>query len=192
MLQTIKARINGITPLLMHSARGSDPLDRDTQEMKKITGKRKKTEEDQIAISEMEFKIGIYVNERGVPVLPGENIEGALIDGAKKNKLGKTFKAAVICDGSWPVLYDGPKSADGLWKDKRFVDRRRAGIMGSAIMRTRPIFRQWAVDFELCFDDQQVSLDEVRQAMVVAGRQCGVGDFRPKFGRFEVESFEMV
>ncbi|MGB1100682.1 MAG: hypothetical protein ACPGYS_07215, partial [Flavobacteriales bacterium] len=54
-------------------------------------------------------------------------------------------------------------------------------------MRCRPIFRQWSIDVDVKYNPDLIDRSDVLKSMCDAGQQCGLGDFRPKFGRFEVE-----
>ena len=63
---------------------------------------------------------------------------------------------------------------------------------GGSIMRTRPIFPEWTLDFTLAYADDVISKDEVERALSDAGRLVGLCDWRPKFGRFQVVSCKQV
>jgi hypothetical protein len=134
----------------------------------------------------LEFHGSLYLDDDSRLVMPGENIERMLVDAAKKQRLGREFTSAIICDGLWPIEYEGPKSADDLWKDKRFVDRRAVKVQTSRVIRTRPKFNVWSLSFVVDFLPSVLNRDQVRDALVVAGRIVGLGDYRPKFGRFEI------
>ena len=54
-------------------------------------------------------------------------------------------------------------------------------------MRTRPKFNTWAANLVIQYDDAQLNEEDVRELLVIAGESIGVGDWRPKFGRFIVE-----
>jgi len=45
-MQTITFEVRGNLPLLMHNSRLASPLDKYSKELKSISGKRKKTDED--------------------------------------------------------------------------------------------------------------------------------------------------
>jgi hypothetical protein len=45
----------------------------------------------------------------------------------------------------------------------------------------------WSILFELEFDDSIINEESVLKAAVDAGALIGLGDWRPKFGRFTVE-----
>ena len=53
------------------------------------------------------------------------------------------------------------------------------------VTRTRPYFKDWAVDAEGMFDPAVISVDELREIAQTAGTMIGLGDWRPRFGRFE-------
>jgi hypothetical protein len=53
-------------------------------------------------------------------------------------------------------------------------------------MRTRPIFRTWALKFEVSFNADLVNPEQIQLAVEDAGAQVGLCDYRPKFGRFQI------
>lgn len=185
---TLTAKIVGVSPLLMHNAQLANPLNQFAKAMKEITGKRKKTDYDLERLAKLEFIGGMYVNEKGSPAIPGECIEGMLRDGAKKTKQGKDVQCGIISDGIWPLIYDGPKDVEKLWEDERFRDYRGCRVKQSRIMRMRPKFAAWSLVFEIAFQDEVTNKATVIKWLEDAGQFVGLCDFRPKFGRFEVES----
>ncbi len=60
-------------------------------------------------------------------------------------------------------------------------------MRGNRVVRTRPIFQEWAANINLELEDDFVDEGSVRRWVEVAGRQCGLMDWRPRFGRFRVE-----
>lgn len=185
-MQIIKLKLTGSRPLLMHSDKLADPLNPITKEHKALN-KRKKTDEDHELIAKSEWKAGLYYKEGVGPYVPGINIEGTLIAGAKLRKLGTQIKRAVeVLDDVHPIQYKGPKDLKGLW-DEGFYDARSVKISTSRIIRYRPLFREWAVECQIAFDESAIDRNEVIKCMEDAGDYCGIGDYRPKFGRFTVE-----
>ena len=61
------------------------------------------------------------------------------------------------------------------------------------IMRYRPMFKQWMLEFIIEFDDE-IAVDAIKEALEIAGKYVGIGDWRPekkgKFGKFQVTSFQ--
>ena len=189
MLQELSVSIVGVSPLLMHNGQMADPLNKFTKQLKEVSGKRKKTDEDHAEMSRIEWHAGLYVNENNKLILPSVCVEAAIIDGAKKSKLGKAFKSSVfVNDDSILDIGVSYGKATDLWTEDEYRDVRGVRIGQSRIMRTRPIFRKWSTIIEILFDDEQVNQSEVMRAIVDAGTKSGVGDFRPKFGRFDVVS----
>jgi len=190
MFEAFRVHIKGRCPLIMHNGQLADPLNDYAKAIKRLTSKRKKTDDDYEAISYCEWEGGLYVDESGKPCVPGENIERAFYDASKTQKLGQKAKIAILSDGNWPVIYDGPKDVEALKKDKRFRDTRgvRNPGSGARIMRTRPIFRIWELRFDLSFDTEHFNKDQIVDILGVMGRTIGLLDYRPKFGRFQVVS----
>ncbi len=187
MYESVTFEIRGVSPLLLHNGQTADPLNQWAKRMKEISSKRKKTDADHLELAHVEFLAGLYLNDDGQPIIPGVNIEAALIEGARKQRIGENAKAGIISDGSWPIDYTGPKEAEALWADKRFVDRRPVRIQQNKVMRTRPIFRSWSAKIKVDFLPEQLNKSQVVQMMETVGNSIGICDYTPKFGRFVVE-----
>lgn len=190
-METLNVTLEGVSPLLMHSARGSNPLDPDVKHHKTLTSKRKKTDEDHEAIALSEWRLALYYDEQIGPYIPTMNIRASLINGAKFNKLGKNVKRSTLVTSEFTeLIYQGPRTPDLLLKDGSFIDTRSVKVGQSRLMRNRPIFRQWSLAFELLFDETQIEKSDLMLAFQNAGKLIGIGDFRPEcggqFGRFAV------
>ena len=193
MFKELTVSITGVSPLMMHNSQTANPLNQFAKALKEISGKRKKTDADYEAMSDIEFSAGMYVDANDRPVLPGEVIEGMFINAAKKIRLGVQAKAGMMSDGNWVLKYSAtgaavPKTASGLKEDMRFRDVRGVGVSGSRIMRTRPIFRDWSLEFRIQYNDELLTKDQIKQILAIGGEQVGMCDYRPKFGRFVVNS----
>lgn len=68
----IKFRItlHGINPLLMHNSRLSNPLDPNAKAMKKVSGKRQKTDEDHAELARLEHAGSLYHDPIAGPYIP--------------------------------------------------------------------------------------------------------------------------
>lgn len=185
MYKHVEFTIDGIAPLLMHNVRLANPRDPITRAMKAITAKgKKKTDADLDELSRLEFMGGLYVGENGEPVVPGECIEAMVRKAAMKSRKGQDALAGIISDGNWPLIYDGPKTADELWADGRFVDCRGCGVQKSRVIRTRPRFNAWSLKFTVSYLPELINERELIEWVETAGQLVGMLDFRPKFGRF--------
>jgi len=178
----------GTTPLLMHNPRLSNPLDEITRAIKRISGKRVKTEEDHEEIARLEHAGSLYLDPDVGPYLPGQNFEKCLVEGARITKAGKKIERGVFVETDVnPVSYDGPRDKDGLWKDQNFRHTASVKVQMNRVTRTRPQFRTWIAEAEGMFDPAVISLDELREVAETAGTMIGLGDWRPRFGRFTAE-----
>lgn len=175
----------GVDPLLMHNARLSDPLDEIARSLGKITGKRKKTEDDHREIGHLEFIGGLYFDADFGPYIPGQNFERMLVDAAKKRKLGTTVKSALVIETNVnPVVYSGPREIEALWADQNFVLRSSAKVGMQRVQRTRPMFRQWEVSADGFLDTNELEAEQLADIVTIGGRLIGLGDWRPRYGRF--------
>ena len=191
-MNTLRLRLTGTTALLMHSARGANPLDPMTKEHKKLTSKRKKTDDDYEAIAKSEWNLGLYHDEEIGPYVSGAMIRAALVNGAKFNKLGATVKRSTIPMTEKAVLnYKGPRDRETLFECGNYIQCDPVGVGTARLMRTRPVFSEWTLEFELMFDEQSIEKQQILDAMTIAGLFIGIGDWRPQCGgqycRFEVE-----
>ena len=186
-METIKLKITGTRPLLMHADIFADPLNPLTKAHKALTGKRKKTDDDHEAIAKSEWRGGMYFDDDVGPYIPGVMLEAAMISGGKLSKLGAQLKRSVeVINDRCKLEYDGPRKVEGLWS-KGFYDARSVKVSTSRIMRYRPIFKAWSTECEVAFDQESIDRGDVLKCFIDAGQYCGIGDYRPKFGRFAVE-----
>lgn len=177
--------IQGQAPLLMHSARLSDPLDPATKALKVASTKRSKTDDDIRAVAEAEFMGSLYCDPDIGPYLPGENIMATLVGGAKLARLGtKVTRGLLVKTDINPLAYDGPRDPVAMWKDGRFTHRASAKVQTARVIRTRPVFLNWSTQADLLVDESQLDAAQVSQIANDAGAFVGVGDWRPRFGRF--------
>ncbi len=191
-IRNFKVTIGG-DRMLMHNGQLADPLNPWTKELKTLTSKRKKSDSDHEEIGRVEFQGGLYFEDKLGPYLPGLMIDAALIGGARKKKLGKSFESCVrTVEDAYKLNYDGPRTRDGLWKDRRFVDRRGCGVQQSRVMRTRPAFHNWSVDFTIQMVPGDLNPENLRDAITDAGLYVGIGDFRPRFGLFTLDKFAEI
>ncbi len=145
-----------------------------------------KTEADHERMAELEFKGSLYVNEEQCPILPPEGIKACIVSGAKKTKEGQLAKAGVWVSEYALLEYDGPKTADKLWEDERFRLRSKVTVQQKAVMRTRPIFRKWAVTVEVSYNPTMCNVEQVFKWLKTCG-EYGSFDWRPDYGHFTVE-----
>lgn len=181
------------SPMLMHNERLADPLDPYTKWVAELSKKRTKTERDIEEMARREFYgAGYWANDEGPestsqsePIVPTWNIVRCLQESASRHKLGKhVLRGIVPVDEATPLLYDGPRDVDSLWKSGTFHSRKGVAVGQRRVIRTRPCFTDWRVEAELELDLAILDPFQVNLIAMEAGRYCGLGDARPRFGRF--------
>ncbi len=182
MYEEINFRLVGTAPLLMHSGKLADPLDPHAIAIARIVSKRMKTAADFERIAELEWNGGLWLSS-GRPSIPPEAIESCLIAAGKARRIGPRIKAGVTIKNSPEVEYDGA-DVKNLFKDKLFVHRCGVRINGKTVIRTRPIFRQWSISVDVAFLPSMVDRSTIVELAHYAGEMIGIGDYRPRFGRF--------
>ena len=61
------------------------------------------------------------------------------------------------------------------------------------IKRYKPMFKDWKLDFVICLrEGKGISVDDLRQILDVTGSDIGIGEYRPKYGRFKVTGFRVM
>lgn len=177
----------GTTPLLMHNSRLANPLDEIAKAMQRISKKQRKTEEDYEELARLEHMGGLYFDPEVGPFIPGQNFERCLVDAARITRAGKSIERGVFVDTDVnPVSYDGPRDQDALWKDQNFRHTTSVKIKQSRVTRTRPQFREWVTAAEGEYDPAVLNFYQLAEIAGTAGRMIGLGDWRPRFGRFMV------
>ncbi len=189
-IRNFKVSISG-PAMLHHNSRLADPLDPYTQALKEITSKRTKSDDDYLEMGRREFQGGLNFEDDTGPCIYSHMIEACIIAGATKNRLGKEFKATMTVPGDYYKLeYEGPRTRETLWADERFRDRRSIVVARSRVQRTRPKFRNWKLSFEVSLFAGGANARQLEEAIEKAGFYAGLGDYRPKFGRFAIDSFQ--
>jgi len=183
--KSLRVRITGESPLLLHNGQLCNPLNDWAKKIKTVTSKRKKTDADHAEVARLEWYGSMYLHD-GKPCIPGEVIEGAIVNGAKKNKMGPRAKGGIYCEGNWPISNGGAdlSNLEELWKSQKYNLLTPVKVGQAKIMRSRPRFDQWSIDeVEIKYDPAIVNESDVLDCLKSAD---GIGDWRPKFGRFSV------
>lgn len=188
-MKTLKVKVTGVTPLMLNNPQTVNPFNEFSKQLSPLTSKRKKTEDDLLEISRIKFLSSLYLAMDGKTyIIPAEHFERSLIDAAKEKKLGKKFERSmnIFTDGVLDFP-DKDKTPIQLFELGKYVDVRAVGIKNSKITTTRAIFPEWSTEVTVSFDETQIDPKDVKDAFEVAGLRYGVGTFRRKYGKFQVE-----
>jgi hypothetical protein len=134
----------------------------------------------------------VYRDETGDLAIPGEYLRQAVIHAAKfrqdprspRKSAMDLFKAGAVCLTPLASLQV---------RDWDYEDRRRVMIQRNGITRVRPAMRAgWSIRVELLVNlPEYIPPDALQDVLVNAGRLIGLADFRPTYGRFAVQQFEI-
>lgn len=153
----------------------------------------------------------LYLLDDGTLYQPEAHLIGTLIKAATSHKVpgrrGKTYKDTVkggifiepayiphkanLSDFEQAVVITGP-APDGA-KYNVYVDRRPVRVQSARVTRYRPALRKgWELTFRVQALDDEFQPAALKAILDTAGREVGIGDFRPRFGRFMVTHFEAI
>jgi len=175
-MKTVYVTIEGISPLLMHRF-----------SMEPIEAIDKKTPEEQA-------KLSAYIDEEKGNLLyvPATAVQRALVTGATYSKgkgrssLQKNVAACVMVS---------PERISLGTRDY-VIDSRPVVIPATKgrILRHRPRLDKWKISFQIDYDQNLITRDQLNRILVDTGQRVGLLEFRPEkkgpFGRFMISEFD--
>ena len=190
----IRVTIGGDT-LLTHNGQMIDPLNPYVKALKALTSDRalKKTDEGVAAIARAEYEAGLYLDTKKRAILPSRVLEAHIAEAARKTKEGKIALAGMFVDTDGVLEYDGgPMTVAQLLDSPAHRLTVNAKVQQASVMRTRPLFTNWRTTFQVSVLAEMVSPDALRTWLQNGGNFVGLGDWRPRYGRYEVRAFEIL
>lgn len=137
---------------------------------------------------EQSFQCSLYKNKKGL-YQPSEHFErsmelaGNQITFKGKQKYGKVLKGGIIVE---PTQILHPK------KSKPVHFRKWVVINGCRVLKTRGMLPEWELEFQIRVINDAINFDSLKEILEYAGTYQGIGDWRPKYGRFTVVKFTKV
>ena len=166
-----------------------------TKEEQKAKSKLTGSVKGQEAI-DMHYEEKVYRAEDGSCYIPSTHLEGAMIKAAteyiipgKGKKTWKDiFKGLVICTEN--KIQFSPKKKN---PDEKYEAITRNPATGGRNVTIRPLYAAgWKAEFEIDCLDEAIDSDLLAEILGRAGQYKGIGDYRPKFGRFQVNKVVLV
>lgn len=190
-MYTVSTIIEGIAPLMQHRFPMPD-FSSMSKGGQKSTGSKDYTQE---------WKDYFYADGDGQIYQPASHIEGALIKAAVgfkvAGKRGKTYKdlfqANIFVDPiNIPHLgFCVPDELDTDADKPLYLDARPVVVQRARVVRIRPCFKAgWQLSFEIQVIDDEIQPGLLHDVLTLAGKTVGIGDYRPRFGRFNVVGFQ--
>jgi len=132
----------------------------------------------------------LYKNVKGEIYEPSEHVYQAMVRAAVDFKFEKkkSYKDVItsgllIQPDEIPLIYEGNYE----------IDARGAVVQRARIIRWRPCFNTWKLRFIInILDDENISVPVLKEILEKAGATKGIGDYRPRFGRFYVSEFKVI
>lgn len=187
----VDCSIKGIAPLMQHRFPMPD-LSTMSKGGHRSTGGKDYTQE---------WREYFYATDDGDIYQPSSHIEGALVKAAVNFKVagkrGKTYKdlivANVVIDPERiPHNMKVPEELDADGDQPLYLDVRPVIVQRARVVRIRPTFAPgWSLQFVAQVFDDEIQPDLLQDILTLAGKSVGIGDYRPKFGRFNVVEFKV-
>ena len=180
-MKTYKVTIEGISPLLMNkpSALIGD------------ISKDKKPFKDN---AEEQATSKLYKNPEGKLYQPATHIYGALIEAGKHKRVAGGGKATFSKIVGYAVEINPFEIIHKKQKWEIFSILAVNPNTKGRNMLHRPMLREWELDFEVTFDDDEIQPSIMKELLDIAGRIAGIGDWRPQkkgpYGKFQVTSWK--
>jgi hypothetical protein len=175
-MKTYKTTIEGTSPLLMN---------RPSALIGDISKERKQEDKS----PEEMAKLKLY-EINGQLYQPETHIKGSLVEAGKNQKVvgrGKSTYSKIV---GYAVEIN---PFEIIHKKQKWTTYSVLAVNPSTRGRNllhRPMLKEWALDFEVSFDEEQIPASILKEIFDRAGRTVGIGDWRPakkgRFGKFQV------
>lgn len=200
---TLRIKIKGASPLIMHSASSADPQNYWAKKMGPLKAKRKKTDADIQEIRELSFLSSLYWSEELESLyMPAENVRKMLLEAgraldqknAKKQIVGIRFETHL----GWPLNIKNANNLEALRKDDSLKYIKLVTIAKAKVVSVRSIFSEWEFEMDIIVDRTILDPKTVEEWFDYAGKRVGLCARRPygptpgEFGKFYVKSIEEI
>lgn len=175
-------RFVGDSPLICHAWSAKAKLEMLDKQMGKARGKKEPKN------PQLDYEQAFYRTEDGAPAFPTIAFKAAAVNAARQVEgLTMTFlRGAFHTVGELVKIEGEPRMRE---------DMVRVG-MGTADIRYRPEFVDWAVDMKVRLNTRSLTLEQLIHLFNQAGFSVGVGEWRPekdgRNGMFHVEKINEV
>ena len=178
-MEIYKVRIEGTRPLLMHSCNAM---------LEANNGKPARSKEYD---PKTDAETALYKDKEGNIVVPSfcvlSCLRGSAVNYKVPGKGKKTYKGFIFAG-----LMIEPENIPLISEDGWEIDLKTVVVGRARIVRARPRFDNWALEFGIEITDKVIIPVVLKQLIEDAGRYNGLLDFRPLYGLFKLTTFEKV
>jgi len=168
----VDVTIEGISPLLMNRHAFPEEVEKVNKDDREL----------------YDYELAKYKMEDGRLYTPCDHIIASMTKAAVEYKIEgqgkKTYKDSVRA-GIFIEPEQIPHKIQDCEPFRAFVSINRASVI-----KSRPMFKKWALDFSIVCVDDQFPPSILEKILERAGISKGIGDYRPRFGRFTVTKFD--
>lgn len=174
--------LRGVSPILFHR------FDCDAVEAKARATKNSRAKQTD------NLESFVYRDAEGFLCVPGVALHAALVCSAKHNQDPRNPRASMMALAKAGLVVEPHlarfQPSVQTWD---FEDRRGVVVNRGRVIRIRPAMREgWRLSFQVrSILAQYITPEVLYELLVRAGQTVGLCDFRPAFGRFLVERFEV-
>ena len=178
----VDVEIEGIAPMLQHNIDGGE--EQMLRKGKRATGG--------VMDNPDEWKAFFYKDKDGKIGHPSAAVESALATAARDFKADKRRSMKDVIKA---LVYANETMMTFTNRTEKDIEVHRASVVNPNTkgrgFRYRPLFSiGWVLSFSLTIADTEVvEVSRVKEILDYAGYRIGVGNWRPKFGRFMVRKF---
>lgn len=195
----IEVTIQGVSAMLQHRFTGVE------EALSPVKRKSGSLEKEHL----LEWTKTMYARD-GHLVIPAIHLEQCMVSAAVNFRIKgagrKTYKDAflggvIVIEPIIPITRNGaiipaPTEEDAKYNqydEPVYIDLRPVRVQRARVPRARVCINAgWEAKFSINVIDEQISAEVVEAVLEFGGRQKGIGDYRPKFGRFEIVSLAEV
>lgn len=185
-IREISVEIKALRPYMQHRRPESQAENEKMHEIVKILQKNQFDPQAQ----KDEADMGIYKLKDGKTYIPFSQIQESMVQASKTFKVAgqgkKTYKDIVKS-----TVFSKEDKIPMVGGDYE-VDSRYVKVQMNGILRNRPVFSNWSAKFSLLITDATLPLNTIKEILETAGTTKGIGDYRPRYGIFEVTKFEEI
>lgn len=194
--KTIKVKLIGLSPYMQakFSEKARNKIMETQQAGAQAKSKKNRTPRDY----NEDYEGATHYMKGGACGIPAGAFRNAMISACKLVGFHMTkAKLAIFVEADGFDTTDGTPLVKINGKRERTIMPAR-NDNGGCDMRVRPIWREWALDLRVRFDEDQFSASDIINLLIRVGAQVGVGEGRPDsresngmgYGLFEVEFAE--
>lgn len=195
----MEVSIKGLTPMIIHNGRTANPLNIFSKNLKALTSKRKKTDDDTNEILALQWEASLYWSDTIGLYLPTENILAALLKACKIHKLGPKISGFIFEEPiGFQIITNNHNDFVKLKSDPSNKFVKAVSIQRAKTISCRCILNEWKLSFSCELDGSIITDSEAKTVIGSMSKRVGLGVWTPShpkpgtFGKFIIERLAFI